>query len=46
MTVLSVTLDILSDIWSITLPFGLTFGALLLFAWSVPLVVKLIKAIF
>lgn len=37
---------VLSSAWSISLPFGFSFGVFILFVWSFPLVVRFIKSIF
>jgi len=37
---------ILSSVASISLPFGFTFGAFVVFCWSIPLIMRLFKSIF
>lgn len=39
-------IQILSSAFNIALPYGFTFGAFIVFIWSIPLVVKLIGKIF
>lgn len=37
---------ILAQVANIALPFGFTFGAMIVFIWSIPLLIKLFKSIF
>lgn len=42
---MEVVIQILSEVSSIVLPFGFTFGTLIIFLWSIPLLGKLIKSL-
>lgn len=43
---MSIVNTILVSVANIMLPFGFTFGALVVFLWSIPLLIKLFKDIF
>lgn len=43
---MSVVIYILSQVSGIVLPFGFTFGAMIVFVWSIPIIMKLFKQIF
>lgn len=43
---MSEVIKILSSAFNIMLPFGFTFGAMVVFLWSIPLIPKLFKSIF
>lgn len=46
MQAFSVINAILANVANIMLPFGFTFGAMIVFVWSIPLLIKLFKSIF
>lgn len=41
-----VVYQILSEVSSIMLPFGFTFGAMIIFIWSIPMLLRFFKSIF
>lgn len=43
---MSVVIQILSSVSNIMLPFGFTFGAMIVFVWSIPILMRLFKSIF
>lgn len=42
---MNIIIQILSEVSGIMLPMGFTFGTLILFLWSLPLLGKLIKSL-
>lgn len=43
---MAVVIQILSEVSSIVLPFGFTFGVFCVAIWSIPMLVRFIKSIF
>lgn len=43
---MTVVIQILSQVSGIVLPFGFTFGALCIFVWSIPMLLRFFKSIF
>lgn len=43
---MQIVLHVLSEVAGIMLPFGFTFGVLIIFLWTIPLLIKFFKSIF
>lgn len=46
MSAFTIINTILVNVANIMLPFGFTFGVMIVFVWSIPLLIKLFKSIF